>query len=67
MAYTPTALMARMPGTRIQLGSASMRVNRPIIGMFMMSSSTLHTAMEAISPHTSPGCWVNSAGPGVML
>ena len=61
------ALIARMAGTSTQFGICSTLVNRPTIGMLMTSRITLAMNSDAIKPHTSVGCWVNSAGPGVML
>ncbi len=66
-AYTPTAETAAMAGTRNHSGMVSMRVNRPINGMFMTSSITFAISSAAISPQTISGCSVNIAGPGVML
>jgi hypothetical protein len=61
--YTPTALMARMPGTSSQLGRRRMRVNTPTSGMLMNSSITLATNSEAIRPQTRLGFWVNRPAP----
>ncbi|EWS57640.1 hypothetical protein Y695_04791 [Hydrogenophaga sp. T4] len=66
-AYTPTLLTATMPGTSSQLGTLRTLVNTPTSGMLSTSRITLATNSEAIRPHTRSGCWVNSAGPGVML
>lgn len=48
-------------------GMVSMRVNRPISGMFITSNITLAISKAAIKPQTISGCSVNIAGPGVML
>ncbi|MCY1522811.1 hypothetical protein D9M68_576810 [compost metagenome] len=66
-AYTPTTLTMVIAGTRIQVGTLSMRANRPTSGMFITSRMTLPMNSEAIRPQTTSGCCSNSSGPGVML
>lgn len=48
-------------------GMVSIRVNRPINGIFMISSITFAISSAAMSPQTISGCSVNIAGHGVML
>src|SRR3990167_9142512 len=60
-------LITVIAGTSTQLGTLSMRANRPTSGMFITSRITLPINSEAIRPQTTSGCCSNSSGPGVML